>query len=304
MTAAPDAGRHPLTGLQHAAGPVPPGPACDAHLHIFDPAFATAPATTGPVLPGATAAHYQAVQQRLGTQRAVVVTPRPWGTDNRVTLDAIARLGAARTRGVAVLHPEVSDAELATLHAGGIRGVRFTLYTATQAATRFDQVAPLAARVAPPLGWHLQLHWTPAQLLEHAALLQQLQASRVTLVFDHLARLGTLGPHHPAFALVARLVDAGRAWVKLSGAYLDGRAPGWTDVDTTARAWARLAPERVVWGSDWPHVTEQPHPPDTAALLHLALQRWLDTDRQRQQVLVHNPAALYDFAPEPEETPR
>lgn len=284
------------------AAPWPPGPACDAHLHVL--AAGPAPgsdAATATVTAAVT--RYQAVQQRLGTRRAVVVTARPQGADNRVTLQAIRQLGADHTRGVAVLHPEVSDDQLAALHDGGIRGVRFTLYTATQAVTRFDQVEPLAARVAP-LGWHLQLHWTPAQLLQHAALLQRLQARGVGLVFDHLARLGTQGPQHPAFALVARLVDGGRAWVKLSGAYLDGRAPGWTDVDTTARAWARLAPERVVWGSDWPHVTEQPQPPDTAALLQLALQRWLDTDHQRQQVLVHNPAQLYGFAPLIEETPR
>ena len=265
-----------------------PADACDAHMHVLDRRFAF----TSTMVDGATASDYRLLQQRLGTRRTVVVTPRTHGTDNRVTLDAIARLGAGHTRGVAVLRPDVTDAQLQALHDGGIRGVRFTLYTPTDAVTSFDMVAPLADRVRA-LGWHVQLHWTAEQIVEHAALLGRLSRSRVVTVFDHLARLGRAGTGHPAFRVVASLVDAGSAWIKLSGAYLDARAADCRDVDDTARAWARRAPERVVWGSDWPHTTESDKP-DDAALLDL-LGRWVDGEAARHRVLVDNAAALYDF---------
>jgi len=120
-----------------------PAPACDAHMHVYDRRFAF----DGPMVDGGTAADYRCVQRRLGTARTVVVTPRVHGTGNDVTLDAIARLGADRTRGVAVLHPGVGDGELRRLHDGGVRGIRFTLYTPEHAVTGFDMVEPLAHRV-------------------------------------------------------------------------------------------------------------------------------------------------------------
>ncbi len=254
-------------------------------MHVFDRRFAH----TGELVERATAEDYRLIQQRLGTQRTVVVTPRNYGTDNRVTLDAIAQLGIERTRGVAVLHPGASDSQLAALHDGGIRGLRFTLYTPQQAATNFDMVEPLAARVQA-LGWHVQLHWTADQIVEHEALLMRLPCP---MVFDHRARLGAADAAHPAFRVVAKLLEAGRAWVKLSGAYLDAPAP-YTALDETACRWARLAPERMVWGSDWPHSTEPLHKPDDAHLLDL-LGRWVPDDATRRRVLVDNPALLYDF---------
>jgi len=270
--------------------PVPAG-ACDAHLHIFDSALddRTTPDQD------ATVVHYQALQALLGTQRAVVVQPRPYGTDHRVMLDAIARLGHSTTRGVGVVHPSVTDAELDALHAGGLRGVRFSLYTPHQAAVSFDMVEPLAYRLHER-GWHLQLHWTADQIAQHAALLRRVPT---TLVFDHLARMPVVaGTAHPAFAVVSELLAQGRAWVKLSGAYLVSALPvgsGHPDVLGLARAWVERAPHQLVWGSDWPHTTEPHAKPDDTALLEL-LSDWTGDDRLRQQVLVDNPARLYGFS--------
>jgi predicted TIM-barrel fold metal-dependent hydrolase len=262
--------------------------ACDSHLHIYDRRF---PSIGDPsrVIANATAADYRLLQSQLGTSRAVVVTPTVYGTDNRVTLDAIALLGADRTRGVAVLHPDVSDATLQQLNEGGVRGIRFTLFDPTTAVTRFDMVAPLAARIAP-LGWHVQLHWRADQIVEHQALVESLPCS---IVFDHFARL----PHpqaaeHPAFAIVARLLERGRTWVKLSGPYLDDKADA-SRADVAA-AFLRVAPERLVWGCDWPHPTERNAMPDDAELMQ-RLERWVPDDQQRQRVLVDNPAELYGF---------
>ncbi|MDQ8729255.1 amidohydrolase family protein [Bradyrhizobium sp. LHD-71] len=266
-----------------------PRVACDAHMHVYDARFAF----DGPMVDRGTAGDYLRIQYRLGTARTVVVTPRIYGTDNRVTLDAIERLGPDRTRGIAVLRPDVSDAQLQSMNDGGIRGIRFTLFTPERQVTDFTMVEPLAQRVHE-LGWHVQLHWTAAQIVDHAELLQRLPT---TIVFDHLARLPvTDGIRHPVFDVVRRLLERDRAWIKLSGAYLDsqvGPEGGYRDLDDVARAWVRLAPERLVWGSDWPHSTEQTKP-DDAELLDL-LGRWADDEATRRRILVENPARLYDF---------
>jgi predicted TIM-barrel fold metal-dependent hydrolase len=270
-----------------------PAGACDSHMHIFDRRFLADDANHANFPEHATVTDYLDIQRRTGTQRTVVVTPRNYGTDNRVTLDAIQQLGQERTRGVAVLTPEVTDKQLAALHDGGIRGIRFTLYTPANAAVTFDMVEPLARRVAG-LGWHVQLHWTAAQIVEHRAMLARLPS---TIVFDHLARLPMPdGTSHPAFDIVRDLADSGRVWVKLSGPYLDsavGITQDYADITSTARTWIDALPERVVWGSDWPHATES-NKPDDARLFEL-LRTWTGDDAIRERILVANAATLYDF---------
>lgn len=271
-----------------------PAYACDSHIHIYDRRFAASPGNGAHIVDHATVDDYRRVQERTGTQRTVIVTPRPYGTDNCVTVDAIRQLGIDNARGVAVLRPDVSDTELDMLDRGGIRGIRFTLYTPHQAVVTFDMVEPLARRIAE-LGWHVQLHWTADQIVEHEALLTRLPCK---MVFDHLARLPLpAGTAHPAYGVVRRLAASGRVWVKLSGAYLDsqvGLAGGYADLADTARAWAALLPQRTVWGSDWPHVTET-HKPATAAIFDL-LGTWVDDEAARKRILVDNPAELYGFA--------
>lgn len=285
--------------IPHTTGTQPPGftlPAgsCDAHIHIYDHRF---PSVGDParVLAQGTVADYRRLQQRLGCSRTVVVTPTVYGTDNRVTLDAIAQLGPAHARGVAVLHPDVDDATLARLHEGGVRGIRFTLFDPATAVTDFSMVAPLAERIAP-MGWHVQLHWRADQIVAHQALVASL---RCPIVFDHFARLPhAQGTAHPAFGIVTRLLEAGRAWVKLSAPYLDDPAePDAHDSRAAIAAdWAARVPQRLVWGSDWPHPTEKIVKPDDAALLD-RLARWLPDEALRRRVLVDNPAALYGFGP-------
>lgn len=279
------------TGAPQTTAPVG---ACDAHMHIYDRRFAMFGAPDA-MVDHATTDDYAVLQRRIGTRRTVVVQPRVHGTDNSVTLAAIAALGRHNTRGIAVVRPNVSDDALANLHDGGIRGIRFTLYTAANAATDFSMVEPLAHRVHA-LGWHVQLHWSADQIAEHAALLGRLPC---TVVFDHLARLPQPAPlAHPAAVIVRRLLDNGRTWIKLSGAYLNttvGAADGYADTDAVARHWAQQAPERLVWGSDWPHSTEPVDKPDDAALFDL-LARWVPDEAARHRVLVENPAVLYQFS--------
>jgi predicted TIM-barrel fold metal-dependent hydrolase len=274
-----------------AAEAIDPALACDAHMHIYDPAFLPQGAPALPVV--GTVDDYRRIQPVIGTRRTVVVTPRNFGTDNRVTLAAIQALGSDHTRGVAVVRNDVTDAQLQALHDGGIRGIRFTLYTPAHAVVGFDMVEPLSQRVHD-LGWHVQLHWTAEQIVEHQALLRRLPSA---IVFDHLGRLPVDdGVNHPAFGIIRRQLDSGKAWLKLSGPYLDsrvGKAGGYDDTDAVARAWLDAAPDRLVWGSDWPHVTE-PVKPDDASLAAL-LARWVPDRAQRRRILIDNPAALYGF---------
>jgi predicted TIM-barrel fold metal-dependent hydrolase len=269
-----------------------PPDSCDCHLHIYDARFPMAwPQLRG--TPDAGVAEYRLLQQRLGTTRAIVVQPAAYGIDNRVTVAAVAELGRDRARGVAVLHPGVSDAELAALHEGGIRGLRFTQHDPKTAVTTPAMIEPLAQRVEE-LGWHLQLHLRGEQLLEMASMIERLPG---TLVLDHMARMPQPGGiHHPAFKLVARLIDSGRAWIKLSGPYLDSKdgSPRYADATRVARELVKLAPERVVWGSDWPHPTERDVKPDDAILLDL-VHEWAGDAASRRLILVDNPAALYGF---------
>jgi predicted TIM-barrel fold metal-dependent hydrolase len=287
----------PGEAVPNSAGDRPPrlaapANACDCHMHIYDAArFA-------PLRPGArmqaqaSVAEYRLLQRRLGTRRTVVVTPAVYETDNRVTLDAIARLGDAR--GVAVVHPTVTDAELQQLADGGIRGIRFTQFDPATAVTTRDMIEPLSRRVAD-LGWHVQIHMRADQIAAAAGLWERLPS---TIVFDHMGRLPQpVGLDHPAFAIIRRLIDKGRTWVKLSGAYLDTKVgpPSYADATAVARAFAAAAPERIVWGSDWPHPTETQKPDD--AVLFDLLADWVSDAATRQRVLVGNPETLYGFAP-------
>ena len=279
-------------GVNPPALPIPLK-ACDCHLHIYDARFPQS-ADAAALHELATVNEYRLLQKRLGTERAVIVTPRNYGVDNDVTLDAIAQLGFERARGVAVLRSDVSDATLKALDAGGIRGVRFSLYTSKNAAASFDMVEPLAARIAS-LGWHLQLHWTADQIVEHEAMLKRLPTQ---IVFDHMTRLPQpLGLKHPAVKIVEHLLAQGRTWIKLSGAYLDsqlGEAGEFLDIDAVARHWIATAPKRLVWGSDWPHPTETIKPNDANMLDMLA--RWTNERSVIEQILVINPSKLYGFS--------
>jgi predicted TIM-barrel fold metal-dependent hydrolase len=285
------------TPVPNSAGvnaPVLPMPlkACDCHLHIYDARFAQS-VDAAALQDLATVNEYRLLQKRLGTERAVIVTPRSYGVNNDVTLDAIAQLGIDRTRGVAVLRSDVSDTTLKALDAGGIRGVRFSLYTPKHAAASFEMVEPLAARIAS-LGWHLQLHWTADQIVEHKAMLKRLPTP---IVLDHMTRLPQpLGLAHPAVKIVEHLLAQGRTWIKLSGAYLDsqvGEAGNFLDIDAVARHWIATAPNRLVWGSDWPHPTETIKPNDANMLDMLA--RWTTERSVIEQILVNNPNELYGF---------
>src|SRR3954451_19696675 len=265
-----------------------PQNACDCHMHIYDSRFPIAPSAT--LKPAdAKADDYRMLQKRIGTSRNVVVQPSTYGTDNSCTLDGMAKIGPT-ARGVAVVDTSVTDAKLKRLDGLGVRGIRFNLVQA--GATTVDMLEPLSKRVND-LGWHVQIHMLGDQIVGIEPLLNRLPSP---IVFDHIGRIPKdVGTAHPAYVVIGKLIDKGRTWVKLSGAYMDTKVgpPTYADSTKLAQAFAKAAPQRMVWATDWPHPTEKDKPND--AILIDLLAEWVPDEATRNRILVENPALLYGF---------
>jgi len=266
----------------------PPG-GCDCHFHIFGP-YDRFPLDAGrhydpqaALMPA-----YERVAKALGLSRMVIVQPSVYGTDNRCTLDAAAAFGLDRARVVAVVDPSISDAELRALDAGGTRGLRFNLVSGNGAPV--EALEAMARRIAP-MGWHLQLYVSGEVLLQLAPMLPTLP---VEVVIDHMGGVNAAeGVDAPGFQALLRLLGSGRAWVKLCG-YRISAGPPFADVAPFAAALLKAAPERCVWGTDWPHPSLSDWMPEDGALFDL-LGEWAADAPTRQRVLVDNPARLYGF---------
>ncbi|WP_226632105.1 amidohydrolase family protein [Novosphingobium profundi] len=297
-----------LAGCATDAGPIPyssarrgprfavPADACDSHIHILDPRFPARPGWPGSPVGEATVAAYRRFQDRIGTRRTVIVTPSTYGTDNRATLDALRQMGA-QARGVAVIDCNAPPprAELAAMAQAGICGLRVN-FVSPQIWGRTDTARLHAtARLAQEMGWHIQIFARASQI---AAMEADLAALPVPLVIDHLGFVTPQEPGTPeGHGAVLRLLGTRRTWVKLSGAYIASGegAPDYADLAPIAQAYVAQAPDRLVWGSDWPHRGHENDLPDDARLLDL-LDRWAGDARTRDAILVRNPAQLYGFS--------
>jgi predicted TIM-barrel fold metal-dependent hydrolase len=270
-----------------------PADAADCHMHIYDPRFPESNPRPGQNPKNATVSDYRFLQKRTGTTRVVVVQPRNYATDNRVTIDALKQLGVS-ARGVAVVHPTITEAELKSLHDAGIRGIRFSLGGANAVVT-WEMVEPLSKRINE-LGWHVQFNVEGEDIVAHADLLRRLPSQ---MVFDHLGHpLLPAGTDHASHAVLRGLLDKGRTWIKLSGAYSNSKIgpPDYPEATKTAQALVKAAPERLVWGSDWPHPSEQNRTLPDDALLFDLLAVWAPEEATRKRILVDNPEDLYGFA--------
>ena len=273
------------TGINPPGLRVPAG-ACDCHMHIFDTSL---PFAAGPVLKHADASmeDYRLLQSRLGLERNVIVQPSSYGRDHRVLLRSL-RASKGLTKGVAVIDPSATREELEVLRAHGVVGVRFNL---VQAGTTDESMLEDVARIVQPMGWHIQLHLPPADLIRLA---DRLMALPVPIVLDHFARANVdASLAGEVEATVSGMLRSNRVWLKLSAPYLASpRSSSYEDLDGLVHRLAAIHVDRILWGSDWPHVTEADKP-DDAVLMNL-LPRWLSEDEIRQ-VLVRNPKALYGF---------
>lgn len=299
LTPLPDTAEPPL-----CAGPdlhprtpkikVPPL-ACDCHAHIFGPKSVypyspkriyTPPDTLLPA--------YLHMLGILGIERAVLIQPSVYGADNRVMLKAMAEMGN-RCRGVAVVEDSVSDAELENMHAAGVRGVRINVVDVAEGKGVIP-MAPLKrlAERIKPFGWHVEF-------LMHADEFPNLDTLfadfPVEIVLGHLGYMRTdKGLGAPGFQALRRLMRAGRCWVKLTGPYrISVNETPYPDVMPYAHALIDAAPERVIWGTDWPHVMVKSAMPNDGELCDRLLD-WVPDEAMRRKVLVDNPAQLYGFS--------
>lgn len=260
--------------------------ACDCHMHVYGP-VARYPASRTP--PGADVPDYLEVQERLGLKRVVIVQPTVYGTDNRCTLDATRALGEG-ARSVVVVPPDTGADELATLDRQGARGVRFHMFP--DGALSWDELEPVAARVAP-LGWHVQLQMKGEGLPDVAA---RLKALPVPVVIDHIGRFeGGTTVNSPAFRALLGLIESGRAWVKLSAPYWSSvSGDPYDDVAPLVERLVAVAPDRLVFATNWPHPSIRGARPDDRRLRDL-IMGWLPDDPTRLAVLQDNSARLYGF---------
>lgn len=281
-----------LAASENPSAPQAPAPAgaCDCHAHVILPEAAHPFVPNRSYTPPpATLEAYKAMHRRLGIERAVIVQPSVYGTDNTVTIDAIRAYGPT-CRGIVVIEPDCPRADIEVMDRVGVRGARINMLF--QGGILIEDLDSLAARIAE-VGWHLQLLIDGPMLAEFE---QRLARLPVPIVVDHMGHVQTRdGIEQAGFKALRRLVSKGRTWVKLSGNYrMSRQRPDFEDVVPFARALIRDGAERMVWGTDWPHPALSDFMPDDGHLLD-ALETYVDSSAQRAQILVDNPAMLYLF---------
>ena len=268
-----------------------PPDACDAHCHVFGPAARFPFASTSTYVPvDAPKETLFRRHRHLGISRAVVVQASCHGTDNTAMLDAL-RAGGDDYRGVAVVAEDVTERALAEMHDAGVRGVRFNFVKRLGGGKPLGVYRAILDAIGP-LGWHVVVYFDAEDLEELAPFLRGIG---VPVVIDHMGRVPVeQGLASKPFRLLRELL-AGDAkfWVKIScPERLSRTGPPWADVDPVARELLEIVPDRVLWGTDWPHPNMKPHMPDDGALVD-RIMTICDTADLRRQVLVDNPARLY-----------
>jgi 2-pyrone-4,6-dicarboxylate lactonase len=276
----------------------PPG-GCDAHFHVFGPSerypYGTDLRYAPPLapLPG-----FLALASKLGLERFVFVQPSAYGRDNRCMLDAMHVVGAGKCRGIVDIDENAPDAELARLDAAGVRGVRINLspvkpFESGFAPKLLPRIARLGARCAE-IGWHLDF-LTPGWLTSE--LMPTLRKLKLDFTLAHFGLFQAKdGVNQPGFRQLLELLRHGerRCWVKLTGAYRLSAAGSFADVTPMARALIETGPDRVIWGSDYPHLSFA----DKIGSVELwnLLGRWAADEATRRRILVDNPQRLFGFS--------
>jgi D-galactarolactone isomerase len=263
---------------------------CDCHIHFYGNE-----SQYGRVLdavyqpPLTTPSDYRTIMDQLSVQRVVVVQSIIYGVDNSCMLAGIAELGQ-EARGIAVIPTDISENDLDILHRKGIRGVR--AFMLEGGVYGWNQLKDLAARISP-FKWHLQVQMNGRELIEHATTLSSLNCS---LVIDHIGKfMPPVDLDHSSYKMLRKLIETGKCWVKLSAPYESSQtgAPDYEDISILARNLVAAAPERMLWGSNWPH-TAQIDLPNEMTLLEL-LSSWAPSEQIRRKILCSNPEDLYGF---------
>ncbi len=269
---------------------VPPSGACDGHCHVFGPVkrFPLAKERTYEP-PDSPKENLAALHQHLGFERAVLVQASCHGTDNSAMLDAI-KTSKGAWRGVAMVAKNVTEHELQRLHAGGVRGVRYNFVRHLGGTPEIEMVEHMTTRIAP-LGWHLQLHLEAERIAEMRGFFRKL---RIPFIIDHMGRVSAQrGLEQPAFRqLLELLKENERAWVKISGPErISATGKPFHDAVPFAQALIKAAPDRVLWGTDFPHPNVKWMPNDGELVDLFAMM--CEDEALRNKILVDNPTKLY-----------
>lgn len=264
----------------------------DCHFHVFGPAdrYALSPRRGYTPSPEANIHTYQALAKTLGLERVVIVNPTPYGTDHQCTIDSIEIFGRDRARAVALVNEGFTPKMLKDLAEKRFCAARVNNVNSN--STPVEELKTIV-KMIEPLGWHLEVYVEGAAL---PALEQVLLSLPVPFVIDHMGRVpSNLRLDHPQFQSLLRLISSGKGWVKLCGYRSSVEGPPYADVLPQAQKLIQTAPERCVWGTDWPHPRRfGALNPDAGKLLDL-LYDWAPDPKQLHRILVENPAKLYRF---------
>jgi predicted TIM-barrel fold metal-dependent hydrolase len=266
--------------------------ACDAHCHIFGPGDKFPYAPDAPYLPpDAPMEALERLHKTLGIERAVIVHASCHGADMRVTLDAIAR-SKGRYRGTAIIDQTITERQFERLHEGGIRAVRFNFVRHLGGRPELDFFQQTIERIQP-LGWHLILHLDADDLVELDGVFRKVP---IPMVIDHMGRVKTERTlQQQPFKVLLEWMKHDKFWVKVCGAErISSMGPPFTDAVPFARALIEAAPDRILWGTDWPHPNVGKHMPNDGDLMDLFAQMAPEPELQKK-ILVDNPARLYGF---------
>lgn len=261
----------------------------DTHFHIFESTerYPLSPQRMyDPALSGVE--DYRRMAETIGIERMVVVQASIYGTDNRCLLDSIGRLGAERARGIAVVDQSVTAADLKDMHQRGVRGIRFNAITGR---TPIEWL-PSLAKMIRPLGWHIQLWTNSARLMHMGTVLDDVP---LPIVLDHMGQFpATEGVEGAEYQNILHLMRDDRFWIKLVGYRVSKTPPAFEDIRDNAKRLLAAAPERCLWGTDWPHIYLEGRPMPNTTDLFETVADWL-SPQQAQKVFVENPARLYGF---------
>ena len=278
----------PFETISRPTFPMPSG-AWDIHVHVFGPperySHVEKPHYT---LPDGTLAQYRRLMPQVGIEKFVLVQPSYYGTDNSCLLDTLIEVGDL-ARGVVMIEPDISDAELKRFHRCGVRAVRLDLFKrAREPLTAIKSYIMEAAARVGPLGWHLQFY-APGYVVRD--LIPFFRTLQIDFVIDHMGyMLEEDGLRSEDFSALLDLLGCGHCYLKLSGAYRIAKHKGYEFVEPVAKAIVERAPERAVWGSDWPHISYSER--DTGELVSL-LERWAPSESARRKILIDNPKRLF-----------
>lgn len=282
------ANTRPLTGPAPALK-APPG-ATDCHVHLYLPGFEPQPGGP-PIAELATVEDYAVVQKRLGLERVVITQSNAYQFDNGATLAALDQIGPERARAVIAVSPDTSPAELEKLHERGVRGAR--IMNLPGGAVKIANMKPVE-QLCRSVGWNMIVQFNGREIEQH---MDALRAIEVDYVIDHIGKfMDPVSADDPRVDDILRLIDRGNAWFKICGCYETSLlgAPDFADVSPIAKRVIDHAPDRIIWGSNWPHVgVPRERYPNDALLLDILLD-WA-TPEQRHKILVDNPARLYGF---------